>query len=88
MHAGIACVLYGCSHENLVLSTLTVHFLPHKDPSCAAVPSNVLQALVLTHRVFDFHTVYYTVAQIQLEAEMYHQHSPCKMVAKTSACTK
>ena len=53
-----------------------VHFLPHKDSSYAAIPSDVLQALVLTHRMFDLHTVYYIVAQVQLEAEMYHQHSP------------
>lgn len=48
------------------------------------IPSGGLQVLALSHRMFDYYTVYYSFAQIQLEAEKYHQHSPCKMVSVES----
>ena len=52
-------------------------------PSAATyitIPSDVLQALVLTHRMFDYYIVHCIVAQVQLEAQN-HQHRPCKMGA-------
>ena len=48
------------------------------------LPSSVLQVLVPTHRVFDYYTVYYIVAQVQLEAQKYRQHSPCKVETNIS----
>ena len=43
------------------------------------IPSSVLQVLVPAHTVFEHYTVYYIFAQLQLEAQNYCWHSPCKM---------
>lgn len=65
----------------------TIAMLPHSDliSLCyISLPSDVLPVLALTHRVFDYDTVYYIVAQVQLEAQKHHQHSPCKMATSIS----
>ena len=59
-------------------------------PSAATyttIPSDVLQALVLTHRMFDYYIVHCIVAQVQLEAQN-HQHRPWPQIRKKRCCER
>lgn len=84
MLASYTCCIAAAMKVCIVPQALTVDSLYHTKIAAMLhhIPSSVLQVLVLPHRVFDYYTVYYIVVQIQLEAQMYDQHSPCKMAKK------